>query len=341
MRLARNRTVQTAAILAAVVCLSAFRFSLFAFRPAQHGAELAGRVREWAVPLEDAQPSGVAVDARGRIWVALERAGKLARFEPKSGEWQPFAPPTPDSGPRGIIAALDGSLWYAAARAGKIGRVDAATGKITEYAVPGGAAAHSLALARDATLWFTAPEANRIFAMDTKKASFEEFSLPTENAQPEGIAITPDGLVWFAEAGANRLAWLDPRTGRIREVGTPFAAAHPRQLLAVEYPVRAIYYTDSARGSLGRLEVARMSFKEWTSPSGAASQPDAIAADGDGYIWYTELRANQLVRFDPQKQTFRRFTLPSPDSAARAMTADAGGRLWLALSGANKIAMVD
>ena len=103
----------------------------------------------------------------------------------------------------------------------------------------------------------------------------------------------------------------------------------------------AIYYTDFRGGRLGRLDLAHMSFRDWPSPSGPSSHPYGIAADADGNLWYNEFSANQLVRFSPRTQTFQRFTLPSPHSEVRHMVRDARGRIWMALSGANKVAVVE
>ena len=304
-------------------------------------AQLEGRLREWTVPVVDAQPAGIAVDAQGAVWVTLRRANQIARLDPASGEWELFVLPTANSGPLGIAADADGNIWYAASTSGKIGRVEAQTGKITEFTVPGNADAHSMAFAPDGTLWFTAERANRIFKLDPKTGGFGKFTVPTPEARPQGIAIGSDGAPWFCESGTNRLARVDPARGRITEIEIPFADARPRQLVVLEQPVRAIYYTDAARGALGRLDLVRMSFRDWLSPSGKNAQPEAIAADEDGYLWYSELRANQLVRFDPETQTFRRFTLPAPRSEVRAMITDQKGRIWMALTGANKIAVVE
>lgn len=309
--------------------------------PSEGGAQLEGGLREWVVPVADAQPAGIAVDAQGAVWVTLRRANQIARLDPASGEWDLYVLPTANSGPLGIAADADGNIWYAANTVGKIGRIEAQTGKITEFAVPRNADAHSLAFAPDGTLWFTAERANRIFQLDPKAGSLGGFAVPTPDARPQGMAIGSDGAPWFCESGTNRLGQIDPATGRITEIEIPFADARPRQLVVLEQPVRAIYYTDAARGALGRLDLARMSFRDWLSPSGKSAQPEAIAADEDGYLWYNELRANQLVRFDPETQVFRRFTLPSPRSEVRAMTTDRQGRIWMALTGANKIAVVE
>ncbi len=301
-------------------------------------AELQGRIREWTVPADNSLPHDPAVDAQGNVWLTLMRTNQVARFNPDTGEWKLFTALTPNSGPHGLVADADGNIWFTENAAGKIGRVDAQTGQVTEYAAPTAQDPHTPAIAPDGALWFTAQSSNLVVRMDTRTGAMREFPVPTPNARPYGIVVGPDGALWFCEFGTNKLARLDPKTGAIAEHAAPSAAARPRRLAAVG---NAIYYTDFRGGRLGRLDLADMSFRDWPSPSGPNSQPYGIAADASGNLWYEEFAANQLVRFNPQTQTFQRVAMPSPRSEVRHMVRDARGRVWMALSGANKVAAVE
>ena len=128
--------------------------------------------------------------------------------------------------------------------------------------------------------------------------------------------------------------------GAITEYAPAETDVEPRRLVAVS---GAIYFTDSGGGRLGRLTLADKKFKLWDSPSGNHSEPYGIAADSAGKIWYEEsgTDANKLVRFDPAVEVFRTYPMPAPNSSVRNMARDAKGRLWLPLSLANKIAVVE
>ncbi len=301
-------------------------------------APLQGRVREWLVPAEHSLPHDPAVDPQGNVWLTLMGSNQVTRFNPETGEWKLFPAPTPNSGPHGLVADADGNIWFTENAVGKIGRVDARTGRVTEYAAPTAKDPHTPVFGPDGALWFTAQRSNLVVRMDMMTGAMREFRVPTPNALPYGIIAGPDGALWFCEFGTNKLARLDPKTGAITEHATPVAGARPRRLAAVG---NAIYYTDFRGGRLGRLDLANMIFQEWPSPSGADSQPYAIAADASGNIWYEEFAANQLVRFNPQTQTLHRFAMPSPRSEVRHMARDGRGRIWMALSGANKLAVVE
>jgi len=59
-------------------------------------------------------------------------------------------------------------------------------------------------------------------------------------------------------------------------------------------------------------------------------------------VWYSEsgVQPNTLVRFDPKTKKFARETIPSGGGVVRNMSITADGRLYLACSGVNKVAVV-
>ena len=125
----------------------------------------------------------------------------------------------------------------------------------------------------------------------------------------------------------------------IREYPLPHADSRPRRI-AVS-PDDAVWYTDYARGFIGRLDPRTGKVDEWASPSGPLSQPYAIAALG-GAIWYVESNTapNALVRFDPKTARFQTWPIPSGGGVVRNMDVTRDGGLALAESGVNKIALV-
>lgn len=299
---------------------------------------LTGKVREWTVPVENSRVHDPAVDPAGRIWLTLQHANQMGRLNPETGEWKLFPVPTPDAGPHGLVSDGDGNIWFTENGAGKIGRVDAQTGAITEYAAPTAKDPHTPIFGPDGALWFTAQRANLVVRMDTQTGAMKEYAVPTPNARPYGIVTAPDGGLWFCEFNTNKLGRMDPATGAITEVVLPSVDARPRRLAVSG---NAIYYADFRGGRLGRLDLATRAIQEWMSPSGPASQPYGIEADGAGFVWYNEFAANFIVRFDPKTQAFEKFPLPSPKSEVRHMARDAQGRVWMALSGANKVGVIE
>jgi virginiamycin B lyase len=176
--------------------------------------------------------------------------------------------------------------------------------------------------------------------LDLETGKFSEYSVPTQNASPDGLISGSDGALWFCELKEGKLGRVNPGTGAITEFMPPISNVQPRQLVAVG---DAIYFTDSSGGRLGRLTLTDKTFKFWDSPSGANSDPDGIAEDSTGKIWYEEAgeKANKLVRFNPASGVFDTYPMPAQNSAVRNITRDARGRLWMPLSTSNMIMVVE
>ena len=308
--------------------------------PVAAGVELKGTMHVWELPVPGALPHDSAVDSKGNIWFTLQETGHLARFNPDTHEWKLFKVLTPDSGPHGLVSDSFGDIWFTENYAGKIGRLDPKSGAIMEFIPPTAKDPHTPVFGPDGALWFTAQNSNVIGRLDIETGKIAEYGVPTQDAHPYGIVSAGDGALWFCELSGRKLGRVDPRGGAITEYAPLERNVEPRRLVAVG---GAIYFTDSGGGRLGRITLADKKFKLWDSPSGNHSEPYGIAADTSGKIWYEEsgTDANKLVRFDPAVEEFRTYPMPAPNSSVRNMARDAKGRLWLPLSLANKIAVVE
>jgi virginiamycin B lyase len=308
--------------------------------PSAAGVELKGLMHEWDAPVPGSVPHDSAVDAKGNIWFTLQETGHLARFNPDTHEWKLFKVPTEDSGPHGLVFDALGDLWFTENYAGKIGRLDPKTGAIREFPTPSAKDPHTPVIGPDGAVWFTAQNSNVIGRLDIETGRIAEYGVPTQDAHPYGMIAVEDGGLWFCELSGGKLGRVEPASGAITEYAPAEKGVEPRRLVAVR---GAIYFTDSGGGRLGRMTLADKKFKMWPSPSGSDSEPYGISADTAGKIWYEESapEANKLVRFDPVVEVFRTFPMPAANSSVRNMARDAKGRLWMPLSLANKIALVE
>jgi virginiamycin B lyase len=308
--------------------------------PVATRVELKGTMRVWDAPVPGAVPHDSAVDPKGNIWFTLQETGHIARFNPDTHEWKLFKVQTPDSGPHGLVADASGNIWFTENYAGKIGRLDPKSGAITEFTPPTAKDPHTPVFGPDSALWFTAQNSNVIGRLDIETGKIAEYGVPTQDAHPYGIVSADDGGLWFCELSGGKLGRVDPGSGAVAEYAPSESGFKPRRLVAVS---GAVYFTDSGGGRLGRLTLADKKFKLWDSPSGYHSEPYGIAADTSGKIWYEEsdADANKLVRFDPATEVFKTYPMPAPNSSVRNMARDAKGRLWMPLSMANKIAVIE
>jgi virginiamycin B lyase len=280
------------------------------------------------------------VDAQGNVWVALSGAGQIARFAPETQEWKLFKIPTENSGPGGVICDSKGFVWFTENGAGKIGRLDPKSSFVAEFSAPTAKDPRAIVIGSDGALWFTARDSNLIGRVDLGSGKISEFSVPTQNAHPDEIVSGGDGGLWFAELSGQKLGRVEPGTGQISEFAPQDTEIHPRGLVSVP---GAIYFTDYGGGRLGRFTIADGKFHVWESPDGVDSQPVGIAVDSTGKIWYEESaeKTNKLVRVDPATLDFNVFPMPLKNASVDKIARDAKGRLWMALSRANKILVVE
>ena len=302
------------------------------------------RIVEYEVRTPKSRPHDPAVAPDGSLWYTGQAANKLGRLDPKTGEFKEYPLKTPNSGPHGLVADKDGNIWFTAISAGYVGKLDPTTGDIKEYRPADGTEIdpHTPVFDHDGILWFTNEQTNYIGRLDPKTGKMTLAKVPTAHAVPYGIVILPNNTPFFCEFGSNKLGNLDPKTMKISEYTLPAGGAHPRRLALA--PDGTIYYTDFARGYLGHFDPASGTLlKEWPSPGGSESEPYGIAVTKDGEVWYSEsgVKPNTLVKFDPKSQSFSAQPIPSGGGVVRHMVATPDGRLYLACSGVNKVAVVE
>ncbi len=297
-------------------------------------------IREFRLPTADALPHDPAVGPDGTLWVTEQRANLLGRLDLATGAFRDYPLPIPASGPHGLAVDPAGNVWFTANSKGYIGKLDPVTSAVTAYPVrdAGAKDPHTPVLARGGTLWFTAQESNLVGRLDTKTGKTELKALPTAHAQPYGIVLGKDGAPYVCEFGANKIARIDQASMAVTEYVLP-EGARPRRIALA--PDGMLYYSDFARGELGRLVPATGAIEEWASPGGPGSKPYAIAATPDGTIWYSEsgVHPNALVRFDPETKRFATVPIPSGGGVVRNMAATPDGRLFLACSGTDRVAV--
>ena len=162
----------------------------------------------------------------------------------------------------------------------------------------------------------------------------------TPRSNPYGMVVSSKNVPFFVEFGANKIASIDSATMEIKEYTLPNPDTRPRRVAITSDDV--LWYGDYTRGYLGRFDPKTGKASEWPSPGGPKSQPYGIAALND-VIWYSEsaVRPNTLVRFDPKTEKFQTWVIPAGGGVVRNLKATDDGKLVLAESGLNRIALVE
>ena len=303
--------------------------------------ELRVTIQEYDLPTPNSHPHDPALGPDGSLWYTGQMANKLGRLDPKTGEIKEYLLKTEGSGPHGLVADERGNIWFLGSFQGIHGQARSADGRSdgVQDAGPRARDPHTPVFDLRGILWFTVESGNLVGQLDPKTGEVKLKEVPTPKAVPYGIVVSSKGIPYFCEFGTNKLASVNPTTMEITEYTLP-AGAHPRRLAITSDGV--IYYTDYARGYLGRFETETSKQEEWASPGGPESKPYGIAATPDGVVWYSEsgMRPNTIVRFDPKMRSFASWPIPSGGGVIRNMVATPKGDLYIACSGVNKVGIV-
>jgi virginiamycin B lyase len=299
-------------------------------------------IKLWPVPTPGSRPHDPLATRDGMLWYTGQTSDVMGRLDPKTGTFKEFPLKGGHPGPHGAAEDRDGNIWYTGNHIAVIGKLDPKTGAVTEYKMPDPEIKdpHTLNFDQNGILWFTAQNANIIGRLDPKTGELKIIKSLTPRSRPYGLLVNSKGVPVIVLFGTNKVATVDPVTLAIREYVLPDPAARPRRL-ALEGDT-IVWYTDFARGFLGRLDLATGVVKEWQSPSGPKSWPYGIVFT-KGALWYNESAAkpNTIVRFDPKTEKFQSWAIPGGGDIVRNMDVMPNGNPVTANSLVNQVGVVE
>jgi virginiamycin B lyase len=162
----------------------------------------------------------------------------------------------------------------------------------------------------------------------------EEFTLPRPNVFPHDPAVGRDGIVWYTDQANSFIGRLDPATGKVTDYETPTPKSGPHGITVG--PDGSVWYTANRVGKLGRLDPATGKITEYAI---GARDPHTLVFS-KGLVWFTVQQGNQYGRLDPATGKSEVWKVATPRALPYGIVPTAGGDLWVALFGTNKIAHV-
>jgi virginiamycin B lyase len=299
----------------------------------------------WKVPTLGQMSRDPAASPDGLIWwVGQAPAGNLlGRLDPNTGEMKEYSLP-PSSHPHSVTPDEQGNIWVSGNGNGTIIKFDPATEEMKIYSMPDPVARdpHTMIFDDDGIMWFTSQFGNMVGRLDpsAEDGDIKLTTMPVENSRPYALKFDPHGDLWVNCRNSPCLYRVETDTMEIRT----YAMAHPsswaRRLAITSDGM--VWYGDTVRGTLARLNPETEEITEWESPSGANSEPYFMEVIDD-IIWYDESgkRPDALVRFDPQTEIFQSWAIPSEQgfygAIARHGRATPDGDLLLHQGSSNNI----
>jgi streptogramin lyase len=294
-----------------------------------------GERRSWDIPRGDLPLGGVFASAGppltassnahsiqvapdGALWITLALGNRLARFDPASEGFEIHAL---EHGfyPHTLRFDARGRIWYTIAASNHLGSFDPRSGEGREHRLPARTLGQALALRLlPALLWI-----GRRVDLRSRAAEADGFQMPV----PYGIDVAPDGGVWFSQLNEHRVGRFDPQTFEIRMIDTPFAA--PRRLRFDSQG--RLWIPSFSEGLVARYDPATRQFRTWEIPVAplGSDTPYALHVDRrTDVVWICGTNSDSLIRFEPERERFTVYPLPTRVTYTREIDFDAEGRVW-------------
>jgi virginiamycin B lyase len=243
------------------------------------GVVRGGRVERIVKGTRSIEPIGIAVDAKGKVWVTDAATVSIVAVS-ASGEVQSVKLGTPIARLGRITAAPDGSVWFAESTAYSITQLK--NGALTRHpvdSVRGGP--YGVAVAGDGAVWATLQSSNSLLRI-APDGQMTEHPIPTPSVTPTDVAVDGSGAVWFLEFRADRIGRF--QGGKFAEFAVPEAKAGLTGLAIA--PDGAVWFGMLRKGSIGRLRDGK--FTQFRLPREGA-RPYSVAVDQSGNVWYADI----------------------------------------------------
>ena len=291
-------------------------------------------IQEWIVPTLGQRSRDPVEAPDGSIWWTGMWASLVGQLDPVTGNMREYPLP-PEARPHNIVPGEDGFIWYTGNSNGTIGKLDPVTGDITEYPTEAGDP-HTAVFHPNGNLYFTSQRAAMLGRLNPVTGELKE--IPTE-PRPYGIIVAQDETVWIAYNGTNKLGAMNPESMEVQYYTVSDPDTRIRRLGIDSKGI--IWFVNSSKGRIGRLDPATGEIKEWESPSGPSSHPYSLAVINDK-IWYNEsaMRPDALVRFDPETESFQSWAIPSGVGIIRHVWVTRENKLLIHQSSFNRIGVV-
>jgi streptogramin lyase len=246
---------------------------------------------EISIPVPEANPRAIEVTPDGSWWIVLGGPAKIARHDPRTGEWRHW-----DVGLYAHEAAIDssGRVWYNGhfTKSPEIlGVLDPATGTTRRFEVPsppmengGSTIPYGLRVGRDGTVWMTQLLGNRLVRFDPRTESFTLYDLPTPHSGPRRLDVDAAGRVWIPEFANDRLALFSPETETFIEHVIPTDDALP-YVARVDSGRNVVWLGTAAGNLVARFDMRANEWIEIPLPTHAALVRHLAVDARTGDVW--------------------------------------------------------
>ncbi len=181
------------------------------------------------------------------------------------------------------------------------------------------------------------------YAMAEDVKLIEEITVPEGVSSPGEVRVDKRGNVWFTEKVGKSIVLYEPEKKRFTPHRIPeeWGNVGPEKFTIAEdgtiwFSVRRWAEDVERTDFLGRLLPEEGRFERYDLKGGHI--PEEMVVDGEGNVWFIDVNANRLGRFNPKDSSVEVFTIPTPNAYPRGLVMDDSGNIWFAEANSNRIA---
>lgn len=187
---------------------------------------------------------------------------------------------------------------------------------------------------------------------------FHEYALPQDNSGLMHPIIDAQGQIWFGEMGRNYLASFNPQSGKFWQQTPPDGQSGIMGMVVA--PDNTLWFAEQYANYIGHFSPATGQYHLYHLPMvqqsdpGSTTQtqllpsaPNELVLDRQGYLWFSELNANEIGRLNTADGSLRQYPLPLPPrSSTRTLnpygiTLDPQGRIWFTAASIHELGRLD
>ncbi|MGA9669514.1 MAG: choice-of-anchor D domain-containing protein [Terracidiphilus sp.] len=279
-------------------------------------------------------PSGVAVDASGNIYIADAGNNRVLKESLSAGGYTESTVPSSVLGyPSGVAVDGSGNVYIADTWNGRVLKETLSSGSYAESTIPTSALNYPSAVAVDGSgnVYISDQGNNRILAETLSSGNYTESAVPTSAlAYPSGVAVDGSGNVYIADQGNNRILVETLSSGSYTESTVPTSTLYYPDGVAVDGSGN-LYIADSGNNRILVETVSLGSYTESTVPTSTLNNPEGVAVDGSGNVYIADTYNNRVLKedlADPPSLSFA-FTSPGSTSSPQTLTIESIGNTAL------------
>jgi len=186
-------------------------------------------------------------------------------------------------------------------------------------------------------VWSLAPQTNN---GGTTTGFITEYTIPVPDSNPQHLAIEaagPPARIWFTMMDADAIGHLVVTSTLDFQFTTyPLTAGSEPYDIVYDDSAGLIWFTEPGGNRLGQLDVVTKIMTETAVPDNHS--PWSIDVAPSGEVWFTEPAANQVVRYQPNSQTFTPFPYNLPGGTPDQIEVLNNTSVWLTAPGVDRVA---